>query len=119
MDAIQEEEEEEQKIDDLMANLDYRRSEAGQANKTSGYKKSVNQHPTRRITMIGDQLQDPEQLLFKVQMTREDFTMIIELILIRMVRMLHKDVDKSCFTLRMIFYRNLCGTLDNVASFLS
>ena len=42
MDAIQEEDEEEQKIDDLMANLDYRRSEAGQASKTSGYKKSAN-----------------------------------------------------------------------------
>ena len=36
-----------------------------------------------------------------------------------MVRMLHKDVDKSCFTLRMIFYRNLCGTLDSLVTFLS
>ena len=36
-----------------------------------------------------------------------------------MVKMLHKDVDKSCFTLRMIFYRNLCSTLDSLVTFLS
>ena len=33
--------------------------------------------------------------------------------------MLHKDVDKSCFTLRMIFYRNLIATLDSLVTFLS
>ena len=61
MSAIQEVDEEEQKIDDLMANLDYRRSEAGSTHRgASGFKASVNKHPTRRITIVGDQIEEPE-----------------------------------------------------------
>ena len=32
----------------------------------------------------------------------------------RICRCLHIDINKSCFTLRMIFYKNLCGILDNL-----
>ena len=37
----------------------------------------------------------------------------------RICEALHKDINKSCFTLRMIFYKNLCGILEHLVSFMT
>lgn len=37
----------------------------------------------------------------------------------KIVECLHRDINKSCFTLRMIFYKNLCGILEHLVTFLN
>ena len=52
-------------------------------------------------------------------MPRDEFQQVIEIILMRMCVALHKDINKSCFTLRMIFYKNLCGILEHLVTFMN
>lgn len=67
---------------------------------------------------MGNKVQRPERLLYKVQMPRDEFQQVIEIILMRICTSLHKDINKSCFTLRMIFYKNLCGILEHLVTFM-
>ena len=54
-----------------------------------------------------------------MQMPRDEFQQVIEIILMRICECLHKDINKSCFTLRMIFYKNLCGILEHLVTFMN
>jgi len=107
-------------VDELLSQRDYRLDEQGRGQALPGaLKKDEARHPTRRLTIVGDAVIRPERLLFKIQMPREEFSRVIEIILMRICKCLHTDVNKSCFTLRMIFYKNLCGVLDHLVPFLS
>ena len=112
-------EEEGDEVDELMSQREYRQSCAG-APKDSGFKKADElRHPTRKLTITGNVVVRPERLLYKVEMPRSEFQQVIEIILMRICECLHKDINKSCFTLRMIFYKNLCGALEHLVAFLS
>ena len=111
----------EDEADELMSQREYRQSQAGdRAAQESGFCVADDlRHPTRRLTINGNKVARPERLLYKVQMPRDEFQQVIEIILMRICECLHQDINKSCFTLRMIFYKNLCGILDHLVTFVN
>ena len=66
-------EEIEDEADELMSQRDYRQSDAGRGVE-SGFKKADElRHPTRKLTIVDNEVLRPERLLYKMQMPREEF----------------------------------------------
>lgn len=72
-----------------------------------------------RLEIKKGEIVNPEQLLRIPEMVEEDFKQVIAIIFSRISECLHKDVNKSCFTLRMIYYKNLCSVLEHLIEYLS
>ena len=51
-------------------------------------------------------------------MVREDFKKVLCMNLEKICRVLHTDVNNSCFSLRMIFYQNFVGIMEQIITFL-
>ena len=113
-------EEMDDEMDELMSQREQRYSQVEQGRDTDGALRTDElRHPTRRLTIIANEVVRPERLLYRIQMQRDEFQQVIEIIMMRICDCLHKDVNKSCFTLRMIFYKNFCGILEHLVTFLN
>ena len=114
------EEEDKDDMDELMSQREIRHSEVSR-NVESGNLGSTQEikHPTRRLTIVGREVRRPVRLLYRREMKKDEFQQVIDIILMRICECLHRDINKSCFVLRMIFYRNFCAILEQLVPFLN
>ena len=71
-----------------------------------------------KIEIENDKITNLETLLEINSLSREDFKRVLCINLDKICRVLHTDVNNSCFSLRMIFYQNFVGILEAIITFI-
>ena len=58
-------------------------------------------------------------MLHRKDLSESEFSKCIELFLEKISNCVHYAINKSCFALRMIYYKNLCGIFEQLVPYMS
>ena len=71
-----------------------------------------------RLRIEGGNLVNVDVLLQLNSLHKEDFKRVLCINMEKICRVLHTDVNNSCFSLRMVFYQNFVGIMEQIVTFL-
>ena len=81
-------------------------------------KSEISASGNSRLNIARGIFKNPE-ILFQVNsLHKEDFKKVLCIILDKICKILHTDVNNSCFSLRMIFYSNFVQIMEQVVTYL-
>ena len=74
--------------------------------------------PQTKVKIENDRITNVGSLLVINSLSRDDFKKVLCINLDKICRVLHTDVNNSCFSLRMMLYQNFVGILEEIVTFI-
>lgn len=107
-------------FDELLDNVDYRQSVRSGANVELGTKGGFKGNARyQKLPLFEGPEFKAENLLRRDSLSESEFSKCIEIFLEKVSSCVHYAINKSCFALRMIYYKNLCGIFEQLVPYMS